>query len=240
MMQTPFGPNKADRFNARTVDVFAAAGLPVGLDVRAATATAPAEILLYDEIGPWGITGKDFVDALAKAGAGPITVRINSPGGSVFDGLAMYNAIRNHKGGTTVVVDALAASAASYVAMAGQSVVMAERSMLMIHNGWGLFAGNQFDLTDSRALLRKIDSEMAAIYAGKTGKPADAIAAMMKAETWMTAAEAVESGFADSVQTKADPAASALADSLVAATSSELLSLRARLALAQGADVAIV
>lgn len=89
------------RFSARAVQAFQAAGLPAGLSVRAAKADAPAEILLYDEIGYFGISAKDFVAALASAGAGPVRVRINSPGGDVFDGLAIHNALRAHPGGAT-------------------------------------------------------------------------------------------------------------------------------------------
>ena len=104
--------------------------------LRAAANDAPAEIMLYDEIGPWGVSAKAFTSILVSAGAGPVNVRINSPGGDVFDGLAIHNALKAHRGGVTTQVDGLAASAASYIAMAGDKVGMAESSMMMIHDAW--------------------------------------------------------------------------------------------------------
>src|ERR1700680_4555886 len=116
------------RFSARVLSSYVAAALPETLAVRAAATDAPAEILLYDEIGFWGITAKDFVLALAQVGDGALTVRINSPGGDVFDGLAIYNALRARKTPVNIVIDGLAASAASFIAMAGTTVSMNEAS----------------------------------------------------------------------------------------------------------------
>lgn len=242
------GSDKAGRFGPKALRAFASAGLPVGLQVNAATADTPAEILLYDEIGFWGISGKDFVAALAEAGAGPITVRINSPGGEVFDGMAIYNALRAHKGGVTIQVDGIAASAASYIAMAGGSVVMGEQSMMMIYNAWTIAWGNQFALDQARELLAKIDGQQVAMFAEKTGKPADQIAAWLKEETYFTAQEALAEGFADSIAAApkkekasaptsptavADPPPTAQADPPPAADPGEKIRLRARLALAR-------
>lgn len=193
-----------NRFSARVTEQFRAAALPRVLALSAATADTPAEILVYDEIGFWGITATDFAAALKAAGNGPVNVRVNSPGGDVFDGLAIYNMILAH-GDVTTYVDGLAASAASYIALGGKTVNMAEASQMMIHNAWGLTVGNQADHIQQAGVLAKIDSQLVNIYAGKTGKPNEDIAAMMAAAggagTWMTAAEAKADGFCDNVIT---------------------------------------
>ncbi len=157
------------RFSAKVTQAFTAAGLPATLAVRAATADSPAEILLYDEVGQWGVTAKDFMSAMASAGAGPIKVRINSPGGNVFDGLAIYNALRAHPGGVTTVVDGLAASAASFIALAGSRCEMSPQSMMMVHNAWGVAVGNRHDMTSTAGILAKLDSQLAGMYAAKSG-----------------------------------------------------------------------
>jgi ATP-dependent Clp endopeptidase proteolytic subunit ClpP len=216
------------RFSARTVQAFQAASLPVGLSIRAAAADTPAEILLYDEIGFYGITARDFVSALASAGAGPVRVRINSPGGDVFDGLAIYNALRAHPGGATAVVDGLAASAASFIALAGSRMEMAESSMLMIHDAWGVAIGNKNDMRTTADLLDKVDGQLAEIYAAKTGKPVAEIAAAMDAETWYTAQEAVTARYCDGITAAPDKGGPA-----AKASALKLLDLRARIALAE-------
>lgn len=188
------------RFSARAMQAFAASGLPRGLSVRAAMSGQPAEIMLYDEIGFWGVTAGDFTAALKNAGPGRVRVRINSPGGDVFDGYAMHNALLHHPGGVETVVDGIAASAASFIALAGETVTMVETSMMMIHNGRGVVVGNRHDMRETAGTLDKIDNQIAAIYASKTGKPLEDMAALMDAETWMTSAEAKDAGFCDSVQ----------------------------------------
>jgi ATP-dependent Clp protease protease subunit len=188
-----------ERFSARVTQAFAAAGIPPALAVRAATAESPAEILLYDEIGCYGITAKDFMATLAAAGAGPVKVRINSPGGDVFAGLSIYNALKAHPGGVTCVVDGLAASAASVIALAGDRLEMAQNSMLMIHRAWGVTVGNTNDMTSTAAVLAKIDGQMVGIYAEKTGGDPDEIMAAVDAETWFTADEAVTAKYCDAV-----------------------------------------
>ncbi len=188
------------QFSARVAEQFRAASLPRVLALFAATKDAPAEILIYDEIGFWGVTATNFAAALKDAGTGPVNVRINSPGGDVFDGLAIYNMMLAH-GNVSTFVDGLAASAASYIAMAGKTVSMAEASQLMIHNAWGLTIGNQAEHIKQASILSKIDGQLADIYASKTGKSAEDVAAMMAAETWLTAAEAKADGFCDAVIT---------------------------------------
>lgn len=209
------------RFSARTLLALAATALPRVLAVRAAAGSDPAEILLYDEIGFWGITAKDFAAALAAAGDGPIRVRINSPGGDVFDGMAIYNQMLVHPARVDTVVDGLAASAASYIALAGQTVSMHDSSMMMMHNAWGFAVGNRHAMTEMAGVLAKIDGQLAGIYAHRTGKPADEMAAMMDAETWLTAQEAKDAGFADAVLPPPERGAKALARARVLRAAAE-------------------
>lgn len=199
------------RFSARTLRSYAATGLPQVLALRSAAGDAPAEILLYDEIGYWGVTAKDFVLALARVGDGPINVRINSPGGDVFDGMAIYNALKARVDPVTVTVDGLAASAASLIAMAGSSVRMAAASMLMIHNSWGFCVGNRNDMMDMAAIQGKIDGQMAEIYAARCAKSPAEMSTLMDAETWYTSNEAKAAGLCDEVLTGQTQNASAAA-----------------------------
>lgn len=199
------------RFSSRVLINYVAAGLPETFAVLAASGGAPAEILLYDEVGFWGITAKDFVLGLAQAGDGPLTVRINSPGGDVFDGLAIYNALRARSAPVNILVDGLAASAASFIAMAGSTVSMAEASMMMIHNAWGICIGDRNDMLDMSAMMEKIDGQLAGIYATKSGKQAAEIGAMMDAETWFTSSEAKDAGLCDTIATPAQSSVSARA-----------------------------
>ncbi|MFT8591284.1 MAG: head maturation protease, ClpP-related [Acetobacter orientalis] len=198
------------RFSNRALLAFAQTGLAQTLEVRPrAAANQQTEILLYDEIGLWGVTAKAFTQALATAGPGPLTLRINSPGGDVFDGLAMFSALKQHNGPVNVVVDGLAASAASFLALAGSNISMAPNAFLMIHNAWGVVVGNKADMTETASVLAKIDGQLVSLYADKTGQKPDAITQMMDAETWFTAQEAKEAGFIDTIldasQNKAQP-----------------------------------
>lgn len=188
----------AAKSHDRVADQLCTTALPRVLALFAAAKNAPAEILIYDEIGFWGVTAADFAAALKEAGSGPVNVRINSPGGDVFDGLAIYNMILAH-GDVNTFVDGLAASAASYIAMGGNVVNMAESSQMMIHNAWGLTIGNQALHLKQAGVLAKIDGQLADIYASKTGKPVEDVAAMMASETWLTAKEAHADGFCDNV-----------------------------------------
>ncbi|WP_084861245.1 head maturation protease, ClpP-related [Salibaculum halophilum] len=156
-----------------------------------------AEVLIYDEIGAYGVSAKGF---LAELGAlpddAPIDLRINSPGGSVFDAVAIHNALSRHAGTVTVWIDGIAASAASYVAMAGDAIVMPENAFLMIHDPSGLVMGTAADMRDMAGTLDKIAASMLRGYAARSGKTEDEIAALMAAETWFDAAEALEAGLA--------------------------------------------
>ena len=155
---------------------------------------------IYDEIGSWGITAKDFYNSL-KSVASPdqeIDVHINSIGGNVFEGYAIYNILKCRPGKVNVVVDGLAASMASLIAMAGDDIAMPENTMMMIHCPFGTsVSGNADDARKFVELLEKLEQQSADIYAGRTGQPVEKVLADMKAETWMTGKEAVALGYAD-------------------------------------------
>ncbi len=157
-----------------------------------------AEVAIYDEIGAHGVSAKGFLAELGALPEGtPIDLRLNSPGGSVFDAVAIHNAIKRHEGTVTVWIDGIAASAASYVAMAGDEVVMPENAFLMIHDPAGLVMGTAEDMRAMAGALDKVGDSLAAGYAAKSGRTAEEIAALMAAETWLDAAEALALGFAD-------------------------------------------
>ena len=161
---------------------------------------AGAEVLIYDEIGAYGVTAKGF---LAELGALPddaaIDLRLNSPGGSVFDAVAIYNALKRHAGEITVWIDGIAASAASYIAMAGDTIVMPENAFLMIHDPSGLVMGTAEDMRATAAALDKVKASLIQGYAAKSGKADDEIAALMAAETWLDAKDALALGLADRI-----------------------------------------
>lgn len=192
-----------------------------------------AEMLIYSEIGYWGITAQDFKTALDSISASTINVRINSPGGDVFDGLAIYNSLKAHPATINTFVDGWAASAASFIMLAGDTVSMAENSMAMIHKAWGVGIGNADDMLALNGVLNKIDGQIAGMYAAKTGKTSDECLAAMAAETWFTAAEAKDFGLIDSIvgddegkdQETAD-------DEAMASSRARVTQMRLRLALA--------
>jgi ATP-dependent protease ClpP protease subunit len=144
-----------------------------------------------------GVTAKRVAGALRSLGKGPVTVNINSPGGDMFEGLAIYNLLREHPGEVTVKVLGLAASAASIIAMAGDEVQVARAGFLMIHNAWVVAAGNRNELREVAEYLEPFDAAMADIYAVRTGESLDAMAALMDAETWIGGSDAVARNFAD-------------------------------------------
>jgi ATP-dependent Clp protease protease subunit len=156
-----------------------------------------AEVLIYDEIGAYGVSAKGFLAELGALPDGvPIDLRLNSPGGSVFDAVAIFNALTRHSGTVTVWIDGIAASAASYIAMAGDEIVMPENAFLMIHDPSGLVMGTATDMRDMAATMDKIAGSMTRGYAAKSGKSEDDIAALMAAETWFDAQDALDAGLA--------------------------------------------
>lgn len=171
-------------------------------DVRAAGETdTSATISILDRIGAdfWddGVTAKRISAALRAIGDKPVTVNINSPGGDFFEGLAIYNLLRQHTQEVTVNVLAMAASAASVIAMAGDTVQIAKRGFLMIHNTRIGAAGDRHVLHEVADWLQPFDEMSVEIYAARTGKPADELAKMLDRETWITGQSAVDQGFAD-------------------------------------------
>lgn len=170
--------------------------------VHASTAGEDRTISMYDVIGQdyWtgeGVTAKRIAAALRTMGNGPVTVNVNSPGGDMFEGLAIYSLLREHEGEVTVKVLGLAASAASVIAMAGDTVQIARSGFLMIHNAWLMAVGNRHDLRDVADMLEPFDAAMADIYAARTGADAKAIAKLMDKETWLGGSAAIDQGFAD-------------------------------------------
>ena len=166
-------------------------------------------LLIYGFVsGSAAVEGGVGADKIARdlatvPNARNITVKINSKGGDVFAGIAIYNTLKNHAANVTVYIDGLAASIASVIAMAGDTVVMPRNAMMMIHAPSVAVVGNADELTDTADTLRTVAKSMSSIYEGKTGLSADEIMAIMAAETWFTPEEALAKGFIDRIDTQA-------------------------------------
>lgn len=159
-----------------------------------------ADIYIYDEIGFWGVTAKQFISDLNALGdITHINLHINSPGGDVFEGIAIFNALKTHGASITVYVDGVAASMASVIAMVGTPVIMPENTFMMIHKPFGFTGGDAEDMRTYADLLDKVEAVLLPAYAQKTGKTTDEVAAMLADETWMSGAECLAHGFADQV-----------------------------------------
>lgn len=173
--------------------------------IRAAADEGPT-ISIYDRIGESydgeGVTAKRISAALRSIGARDVTVNVNSPGGDFFQGVAIYNLLREHKAKVTVKVMGIAASAASIIAMAGDEVLMGDGAFLMIHNAWAMAIGNRHDMMAASEQLAPFDAAMAQVYAARSGQSVVDAAAMMDKETWLGAAQAVEDGFATGLITR--------------------------------------
>ncbi len=173
-----------------------------------------AEIWIYEQIGEdlWdgsGVTAKGFQKDLAAVKASQIDLHINSPGGVVFDGITIYNLLKQHPATITTYIDGLAASIASVIALAGDTVVMAANAIYMIHNPFGMAYGNAKELRAYADVLEKVGGSMLSAYKAKTGMDEAELLALLDAETWMTAAEAKEHGFVDEIAEEMDMAACA-------------------------------
>lgn len=162
-----------------------------------------AEVWIYDEIGEdWfgeGITAKRFVEEITALEVSDIALHINSPGGSVFDGQAIYTALKRHSAKVTTYIDGLAASIASVVAMAGDTIIMPSNAMMMIHDPWAITLGNSTEMRKMADTLDKVSETILNVYAERSDKPREEIAAAMAAETWLTASDAAEYGFVDDI-----------------------------------------
>lgn len=158
-----------------------------------------AEIYLYAEIGGWGVTASQFVQELGQVKANTVDLHINSPGGDAFDGVAIYNALVASRKKIRVFVDGLAASIASVIAMAGETVTMGRGSQMMIHDAHGFAVGNVDAMRAYIDLLDRTSADIAGFYASRAGGTAEQWRTRMKAETWYSAEEAVKAGLADDV-----------------------------------------
>lgn len=163
-----------------------------------------AEIYIYDQIGEdwWtgaGVTAKGFLNDLAGIKAREIALHVNSPGGSVFDGIAIHNALVNHPAKITTYIDGIAASIASVIALAGEKVVMADNALFMIHLPWGSVQGTAEDMRKQADVLDKITETLVNTYANRTGGDRGEILAALVAETWYSASEATAAGYVDEI-----------------------------------------
>lgn len=165
-----------------------------------ASDSSEASINIYEVIGKdWegrGANAQKIAGILRNIGEKDVIVNINSPGGDVFEGIAIYNILRMHRAKVTVRVMGLAASAASLIAMSGDDIQMGDGAQLMIHNAWAVAVGNRHDMRSAADVLEPIDLAMAELYSARTGLEVKAVAKMMDAETWLTADQSITQGFA--------------------------------------------
>lgn len=162
-------------------------------------AATVADVHLYDIVGEYGVSARQFVADLSAITAKTINMHINSPGGDVFDGIAIHAALVNHPATVNVAVDGLAASAASFIAMAGDSIGIEKPATMMIHDASALAWGNAADMREAADFLDRVSDSIAGIYADRAGGDAATWRAAMLATTWYSSAEAVAAGLADSV-----------------------------------------
>lgn len=158
-----------------------------------------AEVFIYDVIGDLDLSADMFVRELRTITAPAIDLHINSPGGLAWDGIAIYSALRNHAATVDVSIDGIAASAASFVAQAGDTVTIEKPAKMMIHDAAGLALGNADDMRDMAAILDDLSDAIAGIYADRAGGEVAGWRESMRAETWYSSASAVEAGLADRV-----------------------------------------
>jgi len=170
--------------------------------IRVETVDNASHVYIYDVIdGFWGASATGLLTAFAAAGKGDLHLHINSPGGDVFEARAMAAIVVAHPGNVAVHIDGLAASAATYLALSGNSVSMTQGGMLMVHESWSLAYGNKRELTKTASLLSQIDDTIIADYVARTGKSADEVRGWIEAETWFQADQALELGFIDAIDT---------------------------------------
>jgi ATP-dependent protease ClpP protease subunit len=180
---------------SRSRDWFEIKNATVAEDDNSDTAT----VYIFDEIGFWGTDAQSFVRQLLAIDKPKIELHLNSPGGEVFDGVAIYNALKSHSAHVDVIVDSLAASAASFIAQAGDTVTMKRGSLMMIHDASAICLGNEQDMLDTANILSKVSNNIADIYAQRAGEDQAFWRDLMKEEVWYTADEAVDANLADKV-----------------------------------------
>jgi len=189
-----------------------------------------AEVWIYAEIGEgwgWGISAKDFADEINALDVSEMTVHINSPGGDVFDGVAMHTVLKRHKAAVTVTIDGLAASAASLVAMAGDNIEIAQGAFVMVHHPWTFGMGNASEFREIADQLEKIGESLVRIYAERTDNTETRVREWLDAETWMDSDEAVSNGFADALTDQ--PAIAASVDKRLFAHAPDRLQVAAKI-----------
>lgn len=157
------------------------------------------DVYLYDEVGSYGVSAKDFVNDIKLLKGKDIYLHVNCVGGEVFDGMAIYNTLKKYKGKVIAYIEGIAASMGSIIPLAADEIIMSENSLYMIHNAWGGAMGEASDMRKTAALLDKLSSEIANIYSKKTGYPVSEIKDMMDEETWFNSEEALQYGFIDRV-----------------------------------------
>lgn len=172
-----------------------------------AKADGPSLVSIFDEIGWLGVTAQDFVSEMSALD-GDIELHLNSPGGEVFDGLAIYNSLVSRKGTVSVVVDSLAASIASVIAQAASpgKLSIARNASMMIHEAQGMAGGSSAEMTKMAAVLDKQSDNIAGVYAERTGKTAAHWRDLMRDESWFSGPEAVDAGLADGLLAGREPA----------------------------------
>ncbi|MCK7542955.1 Clp protease ClpP [Marinobacter bryozoorum] len=184
-------------------------------DVRAQADRKEVSVSIRGFIGEWGVSDSELIREVEAAGdVEMINVNINSRGGEVDHGLSIYNFLRTHPALVSVRIDGIAASAASVIAMAGDEITMPANALMMVHNPWTFAMGNAAELRKTADDLEQFEKTLLATYTARTGKDEEAIKDLLDDETWLTAAEAVELGFADTVESLAQPAAVAMAKAM--------------------------
>ncbi len=168
-------------------------------NIKAEASNKSADVYIFDEIGTFGLTAQSFIEEIKSYKDTPMSLHINCVGGDVFEGMAIYNVLKKRTAKTTVYIEGIAASMGSVIALAGDEVVMAENSLFMIHNAWGGAMGEATEIRKTAALLDKISGEIADIYTKKTNLPYNRVKEMMDEETWLSADEAFNLGFIDSI-----------------------------------------
>lgn len=168
-------------------------------DIKSLATSDTAVVSIYDEIGMWGVTAKDFIESLSDVKGSKISLEINSPGGSVFDALAIFNALKNSGKEISVKVMGIAASAASYIAMVGDKITMPENTFMMVHNPLNAIYGNAADMREMADVLDKVGDSLVATYVARTGRSDTDIRDLLAKDSYLTAAECLELGFADEV-----------------------------------------
>jgi len=207
-------PDKTEKFRFRNRLPQPGEGKAARAEVTPVVEDGVARIRLYDVIdswgGYWGVSAKEFAETLdgLDDDVSEIRLHINSPGGEVFEAVAILNLLRNHKARVVSIVDGLAASAASFIACGADETIMGDNSQLMIHDAWGICIGNANDMTSMSELLNHLSDNIASIYAAKSGTDVAGWRTAMLAESWYSADEAVEAKLADragAVEEEGDP-----------------------------------